>query len=568
MNSSISLRGQGPIHWISMEESARSHAILNCCTVSALQDSVAHLDGVRVVSATVNRSGQYREPLDGAMPANINAITADRAEVANDAAVEKELPDFCDVRLEQTVGGHVVRTTVWVPLEWNGRFFGLGGQGNRTSTPWIYPEVVRIATLPRVLRNGFAGAETDGGNRDSRFADWGLDVETRELDWELIRNWAHRSTHDMTIIGKAVTTAIHGKEPRYSYFQGTSGGGRQAMMQAQRYPLDYDGVWSADPAINWARKALTGLWPAVVMKDHNNALPPAKLHAFRTAFLKSCGAEAARDGFVSAFEAPFWDPRELVGAHTEAGEITATDATVMQKIWEGPRRPDGEFLWFGTRPGAESWGDNIYGVGTMVTVEQDGKLSPVPFELARAYGSWLLRDPDWDWKTLTIENFHEMSDKSVRDFSELDTADPDLSGLRDAGGKLLLTHGLDDEVIPSAGTLHYFRRVVEAMGGVESTSQFARMFLSPGDGHSHVTGAGPGITLSAGMIALMDWVENGRSPDAIVAEKYDLKTGTVTMSRPVCAYPKMARYVGEGDYRAAANFTCVDTRDKMLQGDP
>ncbi|GCE41586.1 Chlorogenate esterase [Rhodococcus wratislaviensis] len=541
MHSTLTLVPSTPVNWVSTDELVRPGDILDRCTVAVVQDAVAHLEGVRVVSVTVNTSGEYGETLDDAQPENFDAITSNRVE---QAALETNLPDFCDVRLEQSVGGHVVKTTVWVPLAWNGRFFGLGGQGNRASAPWIYPDVVRIASLPRVLRNGFAGAETDAGNRDPRFADWGLDVETHELDWELIRNWAHRSTHDMTLIGKAVTTALHGKSPIYSYFQGTSGGGRQGMMEVQRYPQDYDGVWVSDGGINWTRVIPGTMWPAVVMKDYGNPLPPAKLRAFREAIVERCSTDSQRDGFISDLEVPFWDAEELVGTSTETGPITATDAVVMQKIWEGPRTADGEFLWYGIRPGSESWGDNIYGAGLALTAEVDGALAPVPFEIGRAYACWIARDPDWDWTTLTMENFHEFMETSVREFAEIDTSDPDLTGLRDSGGKLLLTHALDDEVIAAAGTLHYYLRVLERMGGIESTSPFARLFMSPGEGHSHVTAAGPGLTLSNGMIALMNWVEKGMAPDSIRTERYDLATGERTMSRLVCAYPRVSNYVG------------------------
>ena len=554
MYPTITFEPYSQVKWIRTDDLERPEGIIERCTLAAIQEGVAHLEGVRVVSVTVNTSGEYRAASDEAQPENFEVITSNRVE---DAAFERDLPDFCDVRVEQLVGGHVVHTTIWVPLAWNGRFFGLGGQGNRASAPWIYPDVVRIASLPRVLRNGFAGAESDAGNIDSRFADWGLDVETRKLDWELIENWAHRSTHDMTLIGKAVTEAIHGKPPLYSYFQGTSGGGRQAMMQVQKYPGDYDGVWASDAGINWTRFIPATIWPAVVMKDYDNALPVAKLEAFRKAAIDQCGPDAQRDGFISAIEVPDWDCRELVGLETEAGPITEIDAIVMQKIWEGPRTPGGEFLWSCVRPGSESWGNNIYGGGLVMTAEQDGVLAPVPFEIGRAYGCWLYRDPDWDWKTVTQENFHEMFELSVRDFAEIDTSNPDLSGLRDSGGRLILSHALDDEVVPAGGTLHYYRRVLEKMGGLEATLPFARLFMSPGEGHSHVTAAGPGLTLSNGMVALMNWVEEGIAPDSIRTERYELSTGERTMTRIVCVYPNAARYSGSGDYREAENFSCV-----------
>lgn len=550
--SAFTLATAGPVKWVSMENAPVSESAAARCTLDAVRQSLSHLDDVRVVSVFLNRTGRYTAQQDGAAPANLDAIAAH----GSDAGAETDLPDFCDVRVEHMSGGHIVHTTIWVPLAWNGRFFGLGGQGNRTSAGWIYPDSVRISSLPRVLRNGFAAAETDAGNRDPRFADWGVDRVTGELDWGLIENWVHRSTHDMTVIGKAVTQAIHGEPPAFSYFQGTSGGGRQALMEVQRYPEDYDGVWSSDPGINWTKFMPSTIWPAVVMKDCGNPLAPAKLEVFRRAALRAAGPEAERDGFASAFEPPVPDTRSLIGESTPAGPITELDAEVMQRIWEGPRSPKGEFLWFGLRPDAESWGNNLYGSGRVVTTGEPGALEPEPFEIGRAYGTWVFRDSSWDWKSLTMDNFHEMVDISRRDFADVDTSEPDISAFRDAGGKLLLTHGLGDEIVPAAGSLHYYRRVVEAMGGIAATTGFARLFMAPGEGHSHITAAGPGLTLAAGMTALMNWVESGEAPDAIATERHDLATGERTMTRIVCAYPRVAVYRGSGDHRDAANFEC------------
>ncbi|WP_405539588.1 tannase/feruloyl esterase family alpha/beta hydrolase [Streptomyces sp. NBC_00075] len=505
----------GPVRWFPTDGLTPSPGIADRCTVDVVRQAVAHIEGVEVTSVAVNTSGRHEMAVGGG------------------------LPDFCDVRLRQRgPGGHTAAITVWVPLAWNGRFIGTAGGGTRTTTDVQHSDVFRIVTLQRALMNGFAAASTDAANRDERPSSWALDVGTGELDWELIRNWVHRSTHDMTVVGKAVVEGIHGSAPLYSYFQGTSGGGRQALMEAQRYPEDYDGIWSAEPAINWSRFVPAAIWPVLVMKEYANPLAPAKLEAFRQAVIEAGRGADAATPFVTTFDPPVWDPHELVGTSTEAGVITATDATVMGKIWEGPRSPDGGFRWFGLRPGTESWGSTGAEAGLAMTAEVDGKLVPAPFPIAEAYvGAWVCRDPEWDWTTLTFAEFDDLFDRSVREFHELDTDSPDLSELRDRGGKLLLTHGLDDEVIFAMGTVHYFRRVLDAMGGVEGTDSFARLFLTPGDGHSHVTAAGPGVTLAAGMAALMDWVENGRAPDALQVKRYDPTGSTVTMTGAVGAYP-------------------------------
>ncbi|WP_326731744.1 tannase/feruloyl esterase family alpha/beta hydrolase [Streptomyces phaeochromogenes] len=517
MSASTDTVAHGPIRWFPIADLTAPPGITDRCTPEAVRAAVAHIEGVDVTSVTVNTSGRHDMeggPVEG-------------------------LPNFCDVRLRQiSPGGHLVEITVWVPLAWNGRFMGTAGGGNRTRVHVDLPDFFRIMTLPRALINGFAAASTDGGNRDERLFDWGLDVETGDLDWELIQNWVHRSTHDMTIIGKAVVEGIHGSAPSYSYFQGTSGGGRQALMEAQRYPDDYDGIWATDPAINWSRFIPAEIWPALVMKEYGNPLAPSKLETFRQGVIAAGNrAQAIATSFVTTVDPPAWDPYELVGTSSEAGEITATDATVMQKIWEGPRSRNGDIQWFGLRPGTESWGMTAPDAGLAVTTEANGTLAPVPFPIAKAYiGGWLLRDSEWDWTTLTFEQFDELLEQSVREFSELDTDDPDLTGLRDNGGKLLITHGLDDEVIFPMGTVHYVQRVHGDMGGVEGTAPFLRLFLSPGDGHSHAAAAGPGVTLAGGMAALMDWVENGHAPNTLAVERHNLSGGPITMTGSVDAY--------------------------------
>lgn len=172
----------------------------------------------------------------------------------------------------------------------------------------------------------------------------------------------------------------------------------------------------------------------------------------------------------------------------------------------------------------------------------DGKVQPVPFHLGVAYlGSWLQRDPDWDWTTLTYEEFERLFDRSVAEFAALDTDAPDLSGLRDAGAKVLLSHGLADEIIFPEGTLQYYERVLETMGGHEKTDPFLRLFLCAGDAHACVIpDQGPGLTLATGMAALMNWVEYGTTPDSIEGERYDA-TGTRIGTRPLFPYQAPAR---------------------------
>ncbi|MGI5502343.1 tannase/feruloyl esterase family alpha/beta hydrolase [Lentzea sp. CA-135723] len=534
--------------WVAFDAPANASATERC-RVEVIQASLTHLDGIEVISATVNRTGGYQPPKPTwEAPPGVDLP---------DPPLFSGLPDFCDVLVRHTTpAGHVAEITVWVPLRWNRRFLGLGGAGSRTDPPWFFFSHDRVLLMPGAIRNGFATATTDSGNRDPRYADWPFVGESGELDRELMRDWLYRGTHDMTLVGKAVTEAIHGEAPKYSYFQGCSGGGRQAMAQAQRYPGDYDGLWSANPSINWSRFVPALFWPALVMKEHRNALPPAKLEAFRVAAVEACdgAVDGLRDGIIGAFDSHEFDPALLVGTSTGSGVITEADAEVMRKIWDGPRRTTGERLWAGLRPGSESWGNNAYHHGLCLTREVDGELVPVPFGIGESWLRWATGDPKLDWRTVTFETFEEIFDRGVRELSEVDTDDPDLSGLRDHGAKLILSHGAVDELIFVEGSIDYYRRVVETIGGSEETASFARLFVVEGDVHSNCAGPGPGLTIAGGMAALMNWVENGTAPDSIIAERFDPDAGEVVATRPAYPYPLIPRYQGSGDPNDAANF--------------
>lgn len=234
-------------------------------------------------------------------------------------------------------------------------------RGTRTTGGHLPRGFGRSATLASSVRNGFASARTDGGvGTDPRPDEWVLDEDTGQLDSDLFENWAYRSTHEMTVIGKAVTAAIHGRNPDYSYFQGFSGGGRQALAQAQRYPDDYDGVWAGDPGINWTRTIPAMMWPPLVMKELG-ALAPEKFDEFRSAAVIEANGPGSACGWKAQYDESSFDANRLVGQVTEAGEITENDAIVMNKIWQGPVSPTGEQLWFGLRPGVESWGGEPLG---------------------------------------------------------------------------------------------------------------------------------------------------------------------------------------------------------------
>lgn len=460
------------------------------------------------------------------------------------------LPSFCAVALTQTdSAGNPIHIAVWLPTDWNGRFQGVGGGGfscgigyanNSQSSPG----------LSETIRDGYATAGTDCGVplSDAVTGRWALDSNGR-LDKPLIENFVSAGIHGMTVVGKAVTELFYSDEIQYSYFMGCSTGGREALMEAQRYPADYDGIVSGAPAINWTSWVPAAIWPPLVMKQLDNALTTCKQEAFTQAVVQACDADdGVTDGIISDLASCEWNADELVGASTPCGTITSTDAIVMNEIWQGPEVAGTLPLWHGLARGASP--SMIAG-----TTTENGVTTPQPFGLPVGWlGTWLQRDPSWDWTTLTPARFNTLFLQSNLQFSStIDTNDPDLSAFKRHGGKLLMWHGLADPLIPPQGTVDYYRDVQQEMGGPGRTSSFARLFLAPGAAHC-LSAAGPAP--DDPMAALARWVEDGQAPRSIPATLTD-PADDVTLSRPLCAYPLVARYTGQGSTREAQNFACA-----------
>jgi feruloyl esterase len=434
------------------------------------------------------------------------------------------------------------RVKVWIGLpltNWNGRFQGNGGGGFLGGNE---------GSLRGPVARGFAAGATDTGHEGGS-GSFALDANERQ-NWQGIIDNAYLGIHEMTVVGKALTKAFYGKAPRYAYFVGGSTGGRQGLMEAQRFPEDYDGILSACPAINWHRFVPASLWPEVVMLSLSNFVSKAKLDAATAAAVAACDADdGVKDGVI---DDPFhctYDPRALVGTKVGDETFTEADAEVIRKTWQGPRRQDGTFIWHGLDRGADM---SPY-AGT-----SGSPLKGKPFSIALEYWVYYLaQDAKWDWNTLTWAGFEQLWTKSVEQYGAvIGTDDPDLTRFRDHGGKVIIYHGLADQLIPAAGSIDYFKRVQQRMGVEKNTAQFARLFLVPGVDHGF-RGAG---TAPTGLNeAILRWVEEGQAPDKLIAEKRDA-SGKVLRTRPLFPYPQAAKYKGSGSTDEAVNFVSTTPR--------
>ena len=446
-----------------------------------------------VRSVTVNDSGIYRRGLQKI----------------------KGLPAYIDVRLEHQTGRHTEFIIVWVPLAWNDRFIGTGGGGTATGGASYITRpnnTSRGMTLPMALLNGFASATTDAANREK---EWALDAESGTLDLERLENWHGRSTHFMTAAGKAVSELLHQRPVRYSYFHGGSGGGRQAMVLAQEYPTDYNGIWASCPAINWTSFLPEGLWPVAVMNSMGHVLSEKHIRRFMHAAQDSVGGPQSYYQRTAPVD---FDPYSLVGKDG----ITEADAKIMQMIWDGPTDEAGHKLWYGFRPGVLFW-NKIIPIGAFYYT-LSGK--PQPFFLSTYYLRWITKHPKETFEHITIETYRSLHKQSVSELSRFAADHADLRTFADGGGKLLIDHGVDDPLIPVDGTLDYWHRMCRIMGQ-DCAASFCRLYITPGDGHGSCKWHAPGITEQAGMAALMAWVEQAEIPQGLHAVQVDRRGETL-----------------------------------------
>jgi feruloyl esterase len=431
--------------------------------------------------------------------------------------------------------GDKVRIWVAIPTsDWNGRFIGTGGGGFSGGS---------AAGVNQPLQLGYAAGATDTGHEGGS-GSFAMD-STGHLNWQAIRDNAHVGIHEMTVTGKALTQAMYGVAPKYSYFNGCSTGGRQGLMEAQRYPEDYNGIVAGAPAINWPKLMMQSIWSTAVMNGAGNAVAGCKIQAATAAAIEACDAiDGVKDGVIENPELCHYDPKKLIGTVAgSCGTITAADAEVIQKLWEGPRRADGTLIWHG-----QPWGADM----TALAAARGNPLAPAAFTFTTDWiRYWLLQNPQFDANALTPQMFEKFWDQSIEEFGlVIGTDNPDLSAFRDHGGKLVMWHGWADQLITAEGTIDYYQRLTKQMGGADKVAQYLRFFLAPGIGHC---GGGAGPNPSGQLDAVVSWVEDGKAPATLPASR---QTPSGPRTRILCQYPMVAKYKGSGSTDDAANFSC------------
>ena len=461
----------------------------------------------------------------------------------------KELPAFCRVQATLTPSTDSdIKVEVWLPLSgWNGKYRGQGNGG--------YAGAIGFDAMASAVKLGYATAGTDTGHKGSD-ASWALGHPEKVIDF----GW--RAIHEMTLQAKAIIQEFFGESPKRSYFSSCSTGGREALMEAQRFPTDYDGIIAGAPANYWTRLLTAGAMMHAITLKGDGYIPATKLPAINAAVLAACDSkDGLTDGVLNDPRQCQFDPAVLIckGADTDSC-LTEAQARALKSIYDGVR--DGGNLYFPGYPvGSENSGWSTWITGS-------APLRSTSFFFGSQYFSNMVYErADWDYKTFNFAEATKLAESKTA--AVLNAVDPNLTAFKGRGGKLIIYHGWNDPAIPALNTINYFESVTKRMGGRDSDA-FLRLFMAPGMAHC-AGGPGPNVFGQlAGMPAedpehniyrlLEQWVEKGIAPDRVTAIKYkDDRNPTqgVKMTRPLCAYPKVAKYKGSGDSNDAANFVCA-----------
>lgn len=472
--------------------------------------------------------------------------------------------DACkvQVRLTHSGQGDDSLVTTYLPLDgkdWNGRFQARGGGGLATTTGDL--------PLGLAAKAGYAASATDGGHGESFFnADWALNQDG-STNWALVQNFASRSLAEMVLVGKSVTEQYFGQPAHHSYWNGCSQGGRQGYDLAQRYPGLLNGIMAAAPALQLPSLFMFMFWPQVVMQESKTFLSNCEFNWFTKKAIEQCDyLDGVLDGVIEDPERCDFDPYHTVGqtisCEGKETEITSEMADVVHKIHEGPSSPfikkskHASKIWHGLPAGTP------LNFVANITVDSDGVRSQGPSALSTSFISYmLLNDPTLDLAQMTYADFFAVWTQANDKYGWMFNNDnANLRPFRDAGGKLLTWHGINDQLIPYTNTIQYLERVEMEMGGKKVVDEFYRLFLAPGVLHC-AFGAGPVPTDP--LAALVDWVENDAAPDTLEAETVNAVGERVT--RSLCPYPKRNRYMGLGEGSRASSWSCTGGEEEEME---
>jgi feruloyl esterase len=433
------------------------------------------------------------------------------------------VPSFCRVAaILRPSSDSEIEMEVWLPETWNGKFQFVGGGG--------WAGVISYPALVTAINEGYATASTDTGHKGGN-ANFAIGHPEKVVDF------AYRAVHESTVKAKAILTAFYDRGPRFSYWNGCSTGGRQGLMEAQRYPDDFDAIVAGAPANYQTHLHAWDLSVAVpALKDPSSAVSAAKLAALNSAVIGECDAkDGVKDSLLNEPRTCKFDPATLL---CKAGDsdtcLTPPQLESVKRMYSPAKTKAGDIVFPGKEPGSET-GWNVISGG-----QAPPGVSLGSFQVA-------YENLNWDWRSYDLDRDLKIVDEKVG--TVINAINPDLSAFKARGGKLILYHGWNDTAISPSSTVNYYNSVLAKMGAKQDN--WIRLFMIPGMGHCR---GGPGPNQVNYMGALERWRESGVSPDHL--EAFHVTNNRVDIARPLCPYPQVAQYKGIGSTNDAANFVC------------
>ncbi|HVG54902.1 MAG TPA: tannase/feruloyl esterase family alpha/beta hydrolase [Vicinamibacterales bacterium] len=446
------------------------------------------------------------------------------------------LPAHCKVAATLTPSSDShIEMELWLPTDtWNGKFLAVGNGG--------WAGTLSRDALATGLRRGYATASNDTGHK-------GANASFAPGHPEKLIDFGYRAMHEMAVQSKAIMQAFYRRAPQLSYYQGCSTGGRQGMMQAQRYPDDFDAIIAGAPVYNMLHLNVSQVSLQVdMLKNASRIVPPEKVTLFANAVMNACDQkDGVKDGIVSEPRACKFDPAVLACKAGADSPDCLTPAQVenARSAYKAVTTKDGALVYPGRSPGFES-GWRIPTPGAPL----NALFADTPRYVGR-------QDPNWDPMTFNLEADLALA---LKNGGFIEANDPDLAKFKARGGKLLLYHGWADPGPAPENTINYYDAVHKKLNGKQD--DWMRLFLMPGVGHC---GGGVGPDQADFLGALERWREKGEAPAQIIATRAAGRSGGPpspggsggAMSRPLCPHPQVARYKGSGSTDDAANFSCV-----------
>ena len=436
-----------------------------------------------------------------------------------------------------------------LPARWNGRFYMIGNGGHAGEG---FEDAGRTSQRAVALQHGFAFAMTNTGHdaRKEPGASFVMSNPQKAIDY------AYRAVHVTAVAAKDIATAYYARPVDKSYWNSCSNGGRQGLIEAQRFPDDFDGIVANAPWVEQTNFTIGTLWNQRALTEAPVSAEKMALVAGRV--MATCDAvDGLTDGLIDDPRACRFDPARDVpacAAGTDGADcLTAAQASVLTKVYDGPTRNGAPFFpgfMLGSEAVVPGPGGTAASGWMNLIVPRQADAKPADFNLGENTMRYLVFDPprpDYDYRTFDFDKDPPLLDR----WGKLANANnPDLSGFRNRGGKLLMTYGWADTILQPMMGVNYYEKALAANG--PDTTNFFRLFMLPGMAHC---GGGIGPDRHDPMTAIIDWVERGKAPDTLLASK--VTGGQVVRTRPLCVYPQVARHSGTGSIEDAANFRCV-----------